>query len=818
MLWGAVALALFAGLPQLAVAIAVIVVLNGTFAFVQEFRASQTAERLSELLPVKATVVRDGFPCVVQAEDLVVDDVLLLESGDRVCADAVIAACADLAVNESTLTGESVPARPDVGGLVFAGTFVTEGEGTVLVVATAGDTRLAAIAALSRQGHRPKSPLAKRLDRVVRVVAVVALAVGFGFFGIALALGTPARDGFVFAIGVTVALVPEGLLPTVTLSLAAGARRMAERNALVRSLESVETLGSTTYLCTDKTGTLTTNAMSVVRVWTPESELTIDPVGYDAAQPLTTALTAPMVELAKAAALASTGRVVPRDGSWTPHGDPMEAALYVLALRSGASMEALDAPPDRRLPFDPRRRRMSAVVDGRLLVKGAVDTVLPRCSPPPVGAEEIASTYATRGLRVLAVAVRAARPLDLTGEPDLVEADLELLGLVGLEDPPRAGATEAVAALRRAGIKIAMVTGDHPATARAIADEVSLLTDDSIVIEAKDLPRDQGELGELLDRDAVVIARADPEDKLRIAEALQARGHVVAMTGDGVNDGPALSRADIGIALGLSGTDVARETADLVLLDDHLATVVVAVEMGRSTFMNIRKFLTYHLTDNVAELTPFVVWALSGGAYPLALSVLQVLALDIGTDLLPAIALGSEPASPRALDGPLRTDRLIDGRLMARVFGVLGPAEAIGEMVAFTAVLLVGGWAWGVTPDAGLLASASGAAFAAVVLGQLANAFACRSATRWVGRQPFAANRLLLGAVAIEVVLLVVFVGFPPMQRLLGGSWPTALGWTLALATAPLVIAVDTAHKAWLARRQQSNRTGRPTLAGAGVA
>lgn len=491
MLWGAVALALFAGLPQLAVAIAVIVVLNGTFAFVQEFRASQTAERLSELLPVKATVVRDGFPCVVQAEDLVVDDVLLLESGDRVCADAVIAACADLAVNESTLTGESVPARPDVGGLVFAGTFVTEGEGTVLVVATAGNTRLAAIAALSRQGHRPKSPLAKRLDRVVRVVAVVALAVGFGFFGIALALGTPARDGFVFAIGVTVALVPEGLLPTVTLSLAAGARRMAERNALVRSLESVETLGSTTYLCTDKTGTLTTNAMSVVRVWTPESELTIDPVGYDAAQPLTTALTAPMAELAKAAALASTGRVVPRDGSWTPHGDPMEAALYVLALRSGASMEALDAPPDRRLPFDPRRRRMSAVVDGRLLVKGAVDTVLPRCSPPPVGAEEIASTYATRGLRVLAVAVRAARPLDLTGEPDLVEADLELLGLVGLEDPPRAGATEAVAALRRAGIKIAMVTGDHPATARAIADEVSLLTDDSIVIEAKDLPRDQ---------------------------------------------------------------------------------------------------------------------------------------------------------------------------------------------------------------------------------------------------------------------------------------------------------------------------------------
>jgi len=817
MLWIAVLLALIAGLPQLSVAIAVIIVLNGTFAFIQEYRASRTAQRLQELLPLNATVIRDGRPRIVPSRELVVDDVVRLEAGDRVCADSVIVRCADLALNESMLTGESVPARPDSGARAFAGTFVTEGEATVEVVATGARTRLAEIAALSRQAHRPVSPLAVRLNRVVRVIAVVALAVGVTFFGIALLLGTPARDGFLFAIGVTVALVPEGLLPTVTLSLARGANRMAAGNALVKSLESVETLGSTSYLCTDKTGTLTCNEMAVVAVWTMSAELPIDASGYDASAALQTP-PPPVLELAQAAVLASTGRVIGHDGHWVPHGDPMEAALHVFALRAGISPATLDAEVVCRLPFDPRRRRMSAVTGGRLVVKGAIDTVLPRCNGTTEEAHRVAAGYAAQGLRVLAVAARSARADDATADPDTLENDLELLGVIGLEDPPREGASEAVVALRRAAIKIAMVTGDHPATAEAIAREVGLLTPESVVVEGKNLPAGIAELGELLEHDGVVVARAAPEDKLRITEALQARGHIVAMTGDGVNDGPALSRADIGVALGRSGTDVARETADLVLLDDHLATIVVAVEIGRTTFMNLRKFLTYHLTDNVAELTPFVVWALSGGAYPLALSVLQVLALDIGTDLLPAIALGAEPPSSRALDGPMRTDRLIDRRLMTRVFGVLGPAEALGEMAAFTMVLLVGGWAWGQHPSDSLLATASGAAFAAVVLGQMANAFACRSATRWVGQQPLTANRLLLIAVAVELALLLVFVGFPPLQRLLGGTWPGALGWTMALATAPLVIAFDTFHKWTRARRHGRHADPGGVLASASTA
>ena len=800
MLWIAVLLALIAGMPQLSVAIAVIVVLNGTFAFVQEYRASRTAERLQELLPVNSTVLRDGRPCVVPAAELVVGDVILLEAGDRICADGVVSRAGDLTVDESMLTGESASVTHDVTDAVYAGTYVTEGEARVEVVATGSNTRLAQIATLSRAGHRPTSPLAVRLARVVRVVGVVALCVGVGFFAIALVLGADPRDGFLFAVGVTVALVPEGLLPTVTLSLALGARRMAERHALVRSLESVETLGSTTYLCTDKTGTLTTNEMAVLKVWTPAGELTVRAVGYDADAPLAD-VSSEVIALAEASVQASSGRVVRREGRWTPHGDPMEAALHVLALRSGCPENVVDLVPERRLPFDPRRRRMSAVVGDRLVVKGALDTVLPRCAPFSVDVERVAADYASGGLRILAVAVRPVRPGDLTEPADVVETDLTLLGVVGLEDPPRDGATEAVEALRRAGVQIAMVTGDHPATAKAIADQVGLLEPGSLVIEAKDLPLDSDALGELLDRDGVVVARAAPEDKLRIAEALQARHHVVAMTGDGVNDGPALSRADIGIALGRSGTDVARETADLVLLDDHLATVVAAVEVGRATFMNIRRFLTYHLTDNVAELTPFVVWALSGGSFPLALSVLQILALDIGTDLLPAIALGTEPPNKRILEGPMVTDRLIDRRLMTRVFGVLGPAEALGEMVAFTLVLLAGGWVWGATPNAALLATASGAAFSAVVLGQMANAFACRSSSRWVGALPLTANRLLLVAVAVELLLLLLFVGVPPIQDLLGGTWPSALGWALALLCVPLVLVVDTAHKVVRARR-----------------
>ncbi|MGQ0432470.1 MAG: cation-translocating P-type ATPase [Microthrixaceae bacterium] len=820
MLWVAGALAFVAGLPQLGVAIFIVVVVNGVFAFVQESRAEHAAERLRDLLPRRATVLRDGTPTEVDAADLVLGDVVLLSAGDRVSADLRVTEAHALVVDASLLTGESVPVTATTDEELFAGTFAVGGEARAIVTATGAATRLGAIAQLTRVGRRPRSPLARELDRVVRTVATIAVGVGGAFFGVALALGSPPSDGFLFAIGVTVALVPEGLLPTVTLSLAIGAQRMAGRSALVRRLESVETLGSTTFICTDKTGTLTRNEMSVVEVWTPAGTAHIVGNGYDptAAIVAEDVASGSLGRLARAAARCSSGRAVLREGRWVPQGDPMEAALDTFARRLGFEVAEDEAahPVLRRYPFDPRRRRMSLVVGDQLFTKGAADSLLPRCIAT-AGVEEALDSMASRGLRVLAVATRPRDGFPEDADADTAERDLELLGLLGLEDPPRANAADALAACRGAGIKVAMVTGDHPTTARAIAAEVGLVDKGGLVVEGKDLPTDERALGELLDRDGIVVARVAPEDKLRITRALQARGHVVAMTGDGVNDGPALHAADIGIAMGRTGTDVAREAADLVLLDDDFATIVAAVEQGRATFTNVHRFLTYHLTDNVAELTPFVVWALSAGQFPLALGVLQILCLDIGTDLLPALALGAEAPNTSALAHPPRGHHLIDGALLRRVFGVLGPTEAAMEMTAFVVALIAAGWWPGESfPTGAALLAASGAAFAAVVVGQVANSFACRSATRWPGELGWTSNRLLVAAVTVEVALLAAFLLIPPVADLLDHAAPPAAGLAVALLTAPAVLVADATHKRARAGRRRV-RDGRATPAPSGA-
>lgn len=809
MLWVASGLAFIAGMPELGVAIAVIVVVNGVFAFLQEHRAEQAAERLRDLLPRRMTVIRDGQPRLVDAAEVVVGDRVLLQQGDRVSADLRILHASQLSIDTSTLTGESIPAVPQAGEPLFAGTFVVEGEGIGEVTATGASTRLAGIARLTGASRRPSSPLARELERVVRVVAAIAIGVGLLFFGVAVLLGFTPGAGFLFAIGVSVALVPEGLLPTVTLSLAVGAQRMAARNALVRRLESVESLGSTTFICTDKTGTLTCNEMSVVEVWTAEGTVCVAGDGYEPVGSVqgTPGAVAAAAALALAGARCSTGHAVRHGDRWAAEGDPMDAALEVLARRLGRDPVADEAarPTVRRFPFDPRRRRMSVLVDGQLLVKGAPDSLLP-LSGDPAAAVRAAEEMAQRGLRVLAVSARAASAESAPGSPEEAERDLTLLGLVGIEDPARPGAAQAIAACRTAGIRIAMLTGDHPGTAASVAREVGLLQPGSKVLQGSDLPADDDELGLLLDSDGIVVSRVAPEDKLRIARALRSRGHVVAMTGDGVNDGPALHEADIGVAMGRSGTDVAREAADLVLLDDDFATIVAAVEQGRATFANVRRALTYHLTDNVAELAPFVAWALTAGRFPLALGVLQILCLDLGTDQLPALALGIEPPSPHMLQGPPRRGHLLDRALLGRVFGLLGPVEAALELVAFGAVLIGAGWRWGSPmPPPVVLAAASGAAFSTVVIGQMANALACRSSTRGPGALGWTSNRLLLWSLAIEAALLAAFL-LPPFGRILQQSPPPAVGWALAVLAAPAVLTADAAQKWW--RRRRLARSG----------
>ena len=805
MLWCAAALAFIADMPQLAVAIIVVVIVNGVFAHIQQERAQHAAARLRGLLPADVVVRRDGTARKVHASELVAGDVVLLSAGDRVPADLALLSASGCAVDESMLTGESVPVPKAAGDAAWGGTFLVNGYAEATVSATGGRTRLAGIAALTSGAVPPPTPLALELRRIVRITAGMALGIAAVFFLASLLVGFQWRDSFLFSIGVAVALVPEGLLPTVTLSLAMGAQRMASRNGLVRNLEAVETLGSTTFICTDKTGTLTQNRMNAVEVFTTQGAIQVTGEGYAPSAEVHGTGLERAADAALAARTASQGRAELHEGQWRAQGDPMEAALDVLARRLTGTEAG--AAPSRRLPFDPVRRRESAIVGADLFCKGAPETVFPVCGSVSGPVKEQVEVMASCGLRVIAVARRrlgGAPGTWLSRPASELETDMELLGLVGLQDPPRPDVGQVIRTARQAGVKIAMVTGDHPATAGAIARQIGLTGTPEYVLEGADLPEDEQLLGALLDRDGVVVSRVSPEQKLRVAKALQSRGHVVAMTGDGVNDGPALREADIGVAMGLSGTDVAREAADLVLLDDHFGTIVGAIEQGRATYANIHRFLTYHLTDNVAELTPFVIWALSGGRFPLALGVLQILALDIGTDLLPALALGAELPGKRVLARPPERRHLMDRRLIIRVFCILGPVEAITEMAVFAAVLADGGWTRGQVPPAGLLMAASGAAFTAVVLGQLANAFACGSATIPPWKLGWTTNRLLIWAVPAELAVLAVCLYVPYLASLLGQAPPEPMGFLLAALAVPAVLAADWIHKSVRGRLRRS--------------
>ena len=800
MLWVAAGLALIAGMPQLTIAIVAVIGFNGVFSFVQEYRADVAARRLRSLLPAIARVVRDGSAVEVAARDVVPGDLLLLSEGDRIVADGTVISADALRIDASTFTGESIPVDVQAGETVSSGTFVVGGNAQVRVTATGAATQFGSIASLAEHARRPSTPLTRELRRTVRLIAVIAVGVGLALLVVSLALGRSWSEGAIVAIGVTVALVPEALLPTVTLTLAWGAEQMARRQVLVRQLEAVETLGAVTFICTDKTGTLTVNAMTVVEAWTPRSQARCATPGYaPVAEVDITGEAADIDALAAAALRCSDGGIERDDGGWKPVGDPMEAAIVAFAGRLGNDSGRTAEAPDvsARLPFDPVRRRMSVVAEGILTVKGAPDSVLPLCGSVDRAHAEV-DRLAERGLRVIAVARRVLSPGEAAADDISVdlERDLTLIGLLALSDPPRPDVAEAIDACREAGIGVAMVSGDHPLTAASIATQVGLRGPDDPVYVGHDLPADDAALGAIVDRSGIVIARVTPADKLRIAKVLRERGHVVAMTGDGVNDVPALREADVGIAMGRSGTDIARESADLVLLDDHFASIVAGIDQGRTTFGNIRRFLTYHLTDNVAELTPFLVWSLSGGNIPLALGVLQVLAIDIGTDTFSAVALGAEPAH-RRMQGGRTPGRLMDRLVMRRSLGILGPTIAVMAMAAFFATYLAAGWRPGQEfPGGSVALTASGAAFATVVLGQMANAFACRSAHRWPGALGWFSNRLLWPALGIDAVLTGAMLGIPTLAIVLGQQVPTAVGWMVAVAAIPAVLGVDALDKA----------------------
>jgi P-type Ca2+ transporter type 2C len=816
LLWAGAVLALLGGLPQLAAAISVVVLVNAAFATVQEYRAEQATEALRQMLPQFVRVRRDGEVTEVPAEDLVPGDAIVLEAGDRVSADADVLSEVELRMDNSTLTGESWPVRPE--GRIFAGTFVAAGRGEAVVTATGMSTELGRIAELTQRTRSDPSPLQRELNKVTRLVALISVAIGTAFFLVAEQLGMGFGERFVFAVGVMVALVPEGLLPTVTLSLALATQRMARRRALVRRLSSVETLGETTVICTDKTGTLTENELTVQRIWTPTLEAEVEGVGYEpfgrfvagghVIQP------GPLAELLRAGLLCNDTRLVSHEGGWTVVGDPTEGALVVLAEKGGLrqEQEVAHRPRVGELPFDSTRKLMTTVhleAAGRVAyVKGAAEEILARSTLDEQErrrAGEAADGMARQALRVLALARRSLPPgLEVTR--DGVERELEFLGLVGMHDPPRPEVADAVRRCRAAGIRVVMVTGDSGVTAGAVARRIGLVHGDPRVLTGGQLEgMSDHELAAALRSDGVVFARIAPEQKLRLAHALRGEGEVVAMTGDGVNDAPALREADIGVAMGRRGTDVAKAAADMILLDDNFASVVAAVEEGRAVYDNVRRFSVYHFCSNVAELIPFLVWGLSGGAVPLPLVVMQVLAIDLGTDMLPAIALGTERAEPGTMSRPPRprTERLLGLRVLSRAFAFIGPLEGLAGMSGFFLAYLLGGWRAGLPmPDSGALyTQATTMTQTGIVMGQVGAGFAMRTNRRSVFSIGLLSNRFLLAGVAFELGLAVALVYVPGLSSLFHQG---PLGWQEWLFLAlwpPVVLGADELRKLVVRRR-----------------
>jgi magnesium-transporting ATPase (P-type) len=816
LLWAGAGLALLGGLPALALAIVVVILVNAVFAFVQEYRAERASEALRRVLPQTARVRRDGEEHVIPAEEVVSGDVVVLGPGDRVSADAEVRSRHELRVDSSTLTGESRPVEPE--RLVYAGTHVVRGTAEAVVVATGMDTEFGRIAELTQAAPEKPSPLERELHRVTRVVALISVGLGSLFFLVAGFLGMGLEERFVFAVGVTVANVPEGLLPTVTLALALGTQRMARRNALVRQLSAVETLGETTVICTDKTGTLTENQMTVERVWTPaDGWFEIEGAGYEPfgrfRQDGRVADPKPLREFLRCALLCNDARLASGAAGVEVVGDPTEAALVVLAEKGGLrhEQEAARRPRIGEIPFDATRKRMTTIhlVSGTRFayVKGAAEVIVPRTTLSLAEREEAvaaAEEMEREALRVLAFA-RRVLPEDAE-EVDDVERELEFLGVAGMLDPPRPEVADAISRCRAAGIRVVMVTGDSGLTGEAIARRIGLVHAEAHVIGPIDLDAldDEALRRRLAERD-VIFARISPEQKLRLARVLRGGGEIVAMTGDGVNDAPALKEADIGIAMGQGGTDVAREAADMVLLDDNFASIVAAVEEGRAVYDNIRRFAAYHFCSNVGELVPFLTWGIAGGAIPLPLTVMQVLAIDLGTDMLPAIALGTERAEPGTMTRPPRprSERLLSRRVLARVYGFVGLLEGIGAMTSFFLGFLFGGW----RPPAGL--PDAGTAYyqattmtqTAIVMGQVGAGQAMRTERRSVFSIGLGSNRFLLAGIAFELALAVALVYVPGLNTLFHQA-PIPAWWWLALVVwAPVVFFAEEARKAVLRRR-----------------
>jgi sodium/potassium-transporting ATPase subunit alpha len=808
LLWVAAGLSFFSeylhpgeGMFTLGLAILGVIVINAVFTFIQEYRAEKALEALKKLLPFHVTVYRNGRERELPAEEVVPGDIVRISEGDKVPADLRLLEANDLRANNASLTGESEPllreTRPSPGdpinspNIVFAGTTVVNGNGSGVVYATGMRTEFGRIAQLTGTVTPGLSPLQKEIVKATRLVAAIAAVVGLFFFAIGFVIGRDFWDNFIFGVGITVALIPEGMLPTVTLALAMGSQRMAKRNALIKTLSSVETLGSVSVICTDKTGTLTQNRMEVKEA-----------AGLGM-------MSGPTREKLLTVALLCNNT---KEVNGELRGEPTEMALY------RGAREALGNLPGTRVrefPFDPDRKRMSTVTEiggtTFVLTKGAPESVLSVCTHArkdggtfPLDetlkqeTTRLFHTLMDKGLRVLAFAEREVRTGEDAASKETAEQEMVFAGFLGLEDPPRPEVPGALRKCREAGIRIIMITGDASRTAVAIAREIGLVAGDPVVVEGAEFTRlSDRDLRAVLAKPEVLFTRMTPKFKLRVVNTLKEQGERVAVTGDGVNDAPALKRADIGIAMGITGTDVAKESADMILLDDNFATIINAVEEGRTVYDNIRKFITYIFASNIPEAVPYLAYILF--RIPLPLTIMQILAVDLGTDMLPALALGSEKPTPGVMKLPPRRpeERLIGLALISRAYLFLGMIEAVACMFGFFWMFREGGWAWGTDlPGTGpLYLQATTACLTAIIVTQMANVFACRSLRESIFSIGWTTNRLIFLGLAVELGLQL-FIVYHPWGHAIFGTAPLPLmAWLVLIPFAVALLLAEEMRK-----------------------
>ena len=835
------------GSLRMGFAILIVVFVNVFFSLIQEYRAEKAVQAITRLIPTKSKVLRDGQPSEVKVNEVVPGDIVILEEGDRVPADLRLISAFEVSVDNSVLTGESEPQRrfstvsitssvvstTELQNILFAGTTVVTGIARGIVIYTGKETEFGRVISLSREIKEPLSTLQKDIDYTAKMNLLVAVLVSATFFGVALVLvNLTVIESILFAIGVMVSLVPEGFQLTVSLSLALTAFAMSKRNVVVKRLSSVETLGSMTVLCVDKTGTITSGEMMVERLWASGRVFQVTGDGYSPKGFVTVegrridrSERPHILRLFEVAAFCNNAKLNPpsdRIGRWTVLGDPTDGAFLVFAGKGDFNVtQALaENPRIGFIPFDSQRRMMTSVhrsSEGNVVAytKGACLEVLGICTSIFYNNRLVPLTdevkkiiirqmddFAREGYRVLAMAMKVLpqEPSKMTSD---VEREMTFLGLAALLDPPRPAVETAVREAKRAGIRVIMLTGDYELTAETIAKKTGIITTSNhVVVSGSELSQmTDEEVATLLYEKEVVFARIIPEQKLRIVQILKSKGETVATTGDGVNDAPALLEANVGIAMGVGGTDVARESADMVLLDNNFVSIVEGVKFGRSTFDNLRRFVYYVFTHNFAELMTFIAFVLLG--IPLPLTVLQILAIDLGMDVLPSLALIMEPPEPNVLTKPPRRigSKLIDARVLLRALYLGLVVGAVALLWAFN-IWSQAGWVFGQNTVANSTEYARGttAVMVAIMAGQLGNIFAARTSRESAFAMSLSRNRWLLIGILGQIGILIAIVYFPFLQPLFGTASLPLWDLLLIYSLAPGVLFLEELRKFFVRR------------------